>query len=56
MESPHELRARAERYRQIAATVSDLQAFAALRELAIRYEAMAAELESAPVTPCSDNS
>jgi hypothetical protein len=54
MERPHELRERAERYRQLAATVSDPQALTALRELAARYEVMAAELEAATRPSHSD--
>jgi hypothetical protein len=54
MDSPHELRARAERYRHMALTVNDPQALAALRELAARYTTMAAELEVATRPPCSD--
>jgi hypothetical protein len=54
MDSPHELRARAERYKQIASKVTDPQALEALRELTGRYEAMAAELETASRPPGSD--
>jgi hypothetical protein len=54
MDSPHELRARAERYRQMTATVTDPLALEALRELADRYEAMAAELEAAGHLPSRD--
>jgi hypothetical protein len=54
MDSPQELREKAERYRHIISTISDPQALAALRELAARYEAMAAKLETATQPPCSD--
>jgi flagellar biosynthesis regulator FlbT len=46
MESPTELRSRAERYRQIALTVTDRRTIEALRELAVLYEAEADRLEA----------
>jgi hypothetical protein len=48
MESPRELRERAEHYRHLAGRVTDRQALKALHDLAIRYEALAAELEASP--------
>jgi hypothetical protein len=51
MDSPHELRARAERYKQMASRITDPQALEALRELAAGYEAIAAELEAKAVHP-----
>jgi hypothetical protein len=54
MNSPHELREKAERYRRLIPTVTDAQALEALRELAARYEEMAAELERTDLSPCSD--
>jgi hypothetical protein len=46
MNSPAELRSRAERYRQIGLTVTDLPAIEALKELAVLYEAEADRLEA----------
>ena len=54
MDSPHDLRARAERYRRLVSTVTDAQALDALRELATRYEAMAAALEASGQLQSSD--
>jgi len=45
MDSPHELREKAERYRRLVSAVTDAQALRALHELAAHYDAMAAELE-----------
>jgi hypothetical protein len=46
MNSPAELRSRAERYRQIALTVTDPPAIEALKELAALYEAEADRSEA----------
>jgi flagellar biosynthesis regulator FlbT len=46
MESPTELRSRAERYRKIALTVTDPRTLEALKELAALYEAEADRLEA----------
>ena len=53
MDSPQELRERAERYRRLAKAVTDPQALKALQELATEYEATAAELagEDPPRSP-----
>ena len=50
MESPQELRDRAERYRRLTKMVTDPQALKALHELATHYEALAAEEEN-PLPP-----
>ena len=55
MESPQQLRARAERYRYLASIVSDAQAIEALRELATQYDAAAAALEAASHALDPDN-
>lgn len=47
MESPLELRQRAERYRRLALSATDRQAIEALKELATEYDALAAALEEA---------
>lgn len=44
-ETPEALRERSERYRRLAAGVTDLAAIQALQELADRYEEIARELE-----------
>ena len=54
MNSPHELREKADRYRRLTSTVTDPQALEALHELAARYEEMAAELEGTDLSPRSD--
>jgi hypothetical protein len=46
MESPTELRNKAERYRQLALTISDRRTIEALQELAASYEAAADRLEA----------
>ena len=51
MDSPRELREKAERYKHLAKTVTDPQALEALHELTARYEAMAAELDEDPLPP-----
>jgi hypothetical protein len=45
MNSPPELREKADRYRRLTSTVTDPQALEALHELAARYEEMATKLE-----------
>jgi hypothetical protein len=54
MDSPHELRAKAERYKRMTSAVTDPQALEALRELGARYEAIAAELEGEDPPSSSD--
>ena len=54
MESPQELRDRAERYQRLTKMVTDPQALKALHELAARYEALAAELEEENPLPSPD--
>jgi hypothetical protein len=51
MESLHELRQRAERYRRLALFLTDKQAAEALKELAAECDALAAELETTSRLP-----
>ena len=46
MQNPRDLRAAAERYRQMARKITDQRAIDALYELAAEYEAKAAMLEA----------
>ena len=50
MNSPPELREKADRYRRLTSTVTDPQALEALHELAARYEEMAVQLEKTDVS------
>jgi len=51
MESPLELRRRAEHYRRLAWNLTDRQAIEALKELAEEYEALAEALDEAGRAP-----
>jgi hypothetical protein len=51
MDSPQELRQRAERYRRMALSITDEQATEALEELASECDALAATLEAASGPP-----
>ena len=55
MESPDELRQRADRYRRMALSVTDEQAIEALKELAAEYDALAATLEAAGSPPGTED-
>ena len=56
MDSPHELREKAKRYRRLALIVGDQQALEALHELAGHYDTMAMAMErEAPSRDATDS-
>ena len=55
MESSDELRQRAERYRRMALSITDVQATEALKELAAEYDALATALEAVDCPPGTED-
>jgi hypothetical protein len=55
MESPDELRQKAERYRRLARSMDDRQLVEALKELALEYDAVAATLDAADRQPGTED-